>query len=130
MSSLVIDLLSWPLIVAGSIFIVIGAVGMVRMPDVYTRMHAASVIDTLGAGLLILGLVLQAGLSLNALKLLILLALIFFFGPVVTHALAQASLHEGVEPLLSEDRRERRSSELAASGDSSELAASGDKGNR
>ncbi len=99
---------SWLFIGLGSAFVVIGAIGMVRMPDLYTRMHAASVTETLGAGLLIIGMMLQAGLTLNLLKLVFLLALLFFTGPVVTHALAQAALHEGVQPLLSEDRRRRR----------------------
>ena len=99
--------LSWVCILAGSAFVVIGAVGLVRMPDLYTRMHAASVTDTLGAGLLFAGLMLQAGLGLVTLKLLFLLALFFFTGPVATHALAQVALHAGVKPLLHEDRRER-----------------------
>ena len=107
MSVIVLNVLSWVSILAGSAFVVIGAIGLVRMPDLYTRMHAASVTDTLGAGLLIGGLMLQAGFSLVALKLLFLLALFFFTGPVVTHALAQAALHEGVQPLLHEDRRSR-----------------------
>ena len=105
MSAVIIDPLSWLLILAGSAFVVIGALGLVRMPDLYTRMHAASVTDTLGAGLLLGGLMLQAGFSLVTLKLLFLLALFFFTGPVVTHALAQAALHEGIDPLLHEDRR-------------------------
>jgi len=103
----VIDIASWVLIALGSIFVIIGAFGVVRMPDVFTRMHAASVTETLGVGFLILGMILQAGLSLVALKLLVLLALLFFTGPVVTHALAQAALHEKIEPLLAEDRRGR-----------------------
>ncbi|MCH9809290.1 MAG: monovalent cation/H(+) antiporter subunit G [Alphaproteobacteria bacterium] len=98
---------SWVLIVAGSFFLVAGALGMLRMPDVYTRMHAASVIDTLGATLLILGLAIQAGFTLVTLKLFFVLALLFFFGPVASHALAQAALYAGVEPILDEDRRNR-----------------------
>ncbi len=101
------DAISWVLIALGSFFLVSGAIGLIRMPDVYTRMHAASVIDTLGAMLLILGLVFQSGFSLLALKLLFVIALLFFFGPVASHALAQAALHAGIEPLLAEDRRDR-----------------------
>jgi multicomponent Na+:H+ antiporter subunit G len=104
---MVIDLLSWACILLGSFFTIVGAVGLVRMPEVFTRMHAASVIDTLGVGLLILGMGLQAGLSLVTLKLIFLLALFFFTGPVITHALAQACLHEKVRPALAEDRRGR-----------------------
>jgi multicomponent Na+:H+ antiporter subunit G len=101
------DAVSWVLIGLGSFFLVAGAIGLLRMPDVYTRMHAASIIDTAGAMLLILGLVVQAGFSLLALKLLFVIALLFFFGPVASHALAQAALHAGIEPVLAEDRRNR-----------------------
>ena len=100
-----VDIVSWVLILLGSFFAVVGGIGLVRMPDVYTRMHAASVTDTLGAGFLILGMMLQAGFSLVTLKLAFIFGLFFFFAPVVTHALAQAALHEEVEPMLAEDRR-------------------------
>src|SRR5215207_7360842 len=72
------EIASWALILLGSFFTVVGAFGLVRMPEVYTRMHAASVTDTLGVDFLILGMCLQAGLSLVTLKLLFLLALFFF----------------------------------------------------
>ena len=101
----IIEIASWALILLGSFFTLVGALGLVRMPDVFTRMHAASVTDTLGVGFLILGMCLQAGLGLVTLKLFFLLALFFFTGPVVTHALAQACLHEKIAPVLSEDRR-------------------------
>ncbi len=103
----IIDLASWLLLAAGSFFTLVGALGLLRMPDVFTRMHAASVTETLGVGFLVLGMLLQTGFSLVALKLLMLLGLFFFVSPVVTHALAQACLHERVEPTLTEDRRGR-----------------------
>lgn len=102
-----VDVVSGVLILAGSFFVVVGALGLVRMPDVYTRMHAASVTDTLGAGLLLVGLMLQAGFTLVTLKLLFLLLLFLFTTPLAAHALTQAALHEGVEPKLAEDRRGR-----------------------
>jgi multicomponent Na+:H+ antiporter subunit G len=95
-----IDGLSWICFVAGSLFCIVGAVGVVRMPDLYTRMHAASVLETLGAGLILLGLLLQAGLTLVAVKLLIVSLLIFFASPTATHALARAAMVRGVKPLL------------------------------
>ncbi|PKO58978.1 MAG: sodium:proton antiporter, partial [Betaproteobacteria bacterium HGW-Betaproteobacteria-18] len=58
-----ITTVSWFSLVLGGIFCIVGAVGMLRMPDFYTRMHAASVIETLGAGLILLGLMLQAGVT-------------------------------------------------------------------
>jgi multicomponent Na+:H+ antiporter subunit G len=107
MMATLVEIASWILILAGSAFTVIGAFGLVRMPELFTRMHAASVTDTLGVGLLLLGMMLQAGLSLVSAKLLFILALFFFTGPVVTHALAQVALHERIAPMLSEDRRGR-----------------------
>ncbi|MGE0697555.1 MAG: monovalent cation/H(+) antiporter subunit G [Hyphomicrobiaceae bacterium] len=107
MLGLLVDIASWVCILAGGGFTIIGAAGLVRMPDLFTRMHAASITDTLGAGLLILGMMLQAGLTLITMKLLFILALLFFTGPVITHALAQAALHFGIEPQLAEDRRDR-----------------------
>jgi len=97
-----IDALSWVCLVAGGLFSVVGAVGVLRMPDVFTRMHAASVIDTLGAGLILLGLLLQAGVTLVAVKLLMVGLLIFFASPTATHALARAAMVRGLEPLLAD----------------------------
>jgi multicomponent Na+:H+ antiporter subunit G len=62
------------------------------------------VTDTLGAGLVLTGLVLQAGFTLVAVKLLIIGLLIFFTSPTATHALARAALTRGVQPLLAQDR--------------------------
>lgn len=98
---------SWLFLLAGGFFVMVGSLGLIRMPDFYTRLHGASIIDTLGAGLILIGLMLQSGFSLITLKLVFLLALFFFTGPVVAHALAQAALHMGLEPFLKEDRRAR-----------------------
>lgn len=100
--SLLVDSLSGLFLIAGGLFCLIGAVGLLRMPDFYTRMHAASVIETLGAGLILLGLLLQAGLSLVAAKLLMVGLLIFFASPTASHALARAALHQGVRPQLAQ----------------------------
>jgi multicomponent Na+:H+ antiporter subunit G len=101
--SAAIDIASWALLVAGGLFCIVGAVGLLRMPDFYTRMHAASVTDTLGAGLILLGLILQAGWSLVAAKLVMVGLLIFFTSPAATHALARAALGRGLKPLLARE---------------------------
>ncbi|MBX9811135.1 MAG: monovalent cation/H(+) antiporter subunit G [Burkholderiales bacterium] len=101
--NLVVDIVSWACLVSGGIFCAIGGLGLVRMPDFYTRMHAASVTDTLGAGLILFGLILQAGLTLIAVKLLIIGLLILFTSPAATHALAKAALTRGLKPLLVEE---------------------------
>lgn len=97
---LVLDLASWALLLLGSAFAVIGGVGMLRLPDFYTRMHGASLTDTLGAGLILIGLMLQAGFSLVTVKLVLILAFIFFTSPTSAHALAKAALGSGLKPLL------------------------------
>ena len=98
--TLIIDAASWACLVVGGLFCVVGGIGLLRMPDFYTRMHAASVTETLGAGLVLLGLILQAGPTLMAAKLAALGLLIFFASPTATHALASAAMARGVEPLL------------------------------
>lgn len=95
-----IDIVSWVLLVAGGFFYVVGAIGLNRMPDVFTRMHAVSVGDTMGAGLLVAGMVLQAGPTLVAAKLIIILAVMLFTGSVATHALAKAALQDDLHPVI------------------------------
>jgi multicomponent Na+:H+ antiporter subunit G len=104
---ILIDAASWLLILAGCFFILVGALGMMRFPELFARMHAASLIDTLGVGFLFAGLMFQAGFTQVTLKLLFILLLFFFTGPVITHALAQAAMEAGIKPKLSEDRRDR-----------------------
>jgi len=106
--SLALDISSAALLLAGGLFCIVGAVGVLRMPDFYTRVHAASVSDTLGAGLILLGLALQAGWTLPAAKLVIIALLIFFTSPAATHALAKAALGQGLKPLLREEGQWRR----------------------
>ncbi|MEQ8510116.1 MAG: monovalent cation/H(+) antiporter subunit G [Rhodospirillaceae bacterium] len=101
---LLLNIVSWALLAGGGFFCVVGAIGIVRMPDAFTRMHAASVIDTLGVGMIIIGLMVQSGLTLTTARLAIILALVFFTSPVATHAIARAMKHRNVEPVLSEDR--------------------------
>lgn len=92
--------LSWFCLISGGLFCIVGGIGMLRMPDLYTRLHASSVIESLGAGLILVGLMLQAGLSLITLKLLILLALLFIASPTATHAIARVAMLRGLKPIL------------------------------
>lgn len=100
--SALIDGLSWACLVAGGAFCIVGALGMLRMPDLFTRMHAASVIDTLGAGLVILGLMFQAPSWQVGAKLAVVLVLLVFTSPAATHALAKAAVARGLKPELDE----------------------------
>jgi multicomponent Na+:H+ antiporter subunit G len=98
--SAVLDLMSWAALLAGGFLVITGGVGVIRFPDLYTRMHAASVTDTGGAGLVLFGLMLQAGLSMVTVKLVLILWFLLFTGPVSSHVLAKAALHGKLAPLL------------------------------
>ncbi len=100
--SLLVDLISWALILAGSFFTLVGAVGLLRMPDIYTRLHASGVLDPFGVSLILVGLMVQAGFTLVTVKLIFLVVLLLFTSPVSCHALARAALHHGIRPRLSE----------------------------
>ncbi len=98
--SAALDLASALLLVVGGLFCLVGGVGVLRMPDFYTRAHAAGVSDNVGAALVLAGLVLQAGWTLVAVKLVIIGLLIFFTSPVATHSIVKAALGRGLEPRL------------------------------
>ena len=95
-----IDVLSWISIVAGLFFMIVGTVGILRMPDIFTRLHAAGMTDTMGAGFLILGMCLQAGAVLVVARLVLVYMFLTFTSPISTHALARAALAGGVEPYV------------------------------
>ena len=88
-----IGVVSAILLLVGSVFALIGSIGIVRMPDVFTRLHAAGITDTLGAAGVLLGLALKAGFSLLLVKLLLMLAFLLLLNPTACHALARAALH-------------------------------------
>lgn len=87
-------------LVGGLFFVFAGTIGVLRLPDFYTRIHAAGMTDTLGAELIMLGLIIQAGFSLLSLKLLLVAFILLITSPTATHALANAAHHAGLKPLL------------------------------
>ena len=114
----VVDILSWACIVSGAGFSLIGALGLVRLPVVFARMHGTGIIDTLGVGLIFIGLMFHAGFRLILAKLILVLLFILFTSPTATHALARAALRGGVDPLASDHKEEppgRKSEKGAAS---------------
>lgn len=94
-----LDIASWAFLLAGSAFCVIGGVGLHRLPDLYSRTHAAGVTDTLGAGLVLVGLMFQGGLSLVTVKLLMVLVLLYITSPTSGHALVKAAYSSGLKAL-------------------------------
>jgi len=99
----VLEIIALLLVFAGALFCLVGAIGVLRFPDLFSRMHSAGITDTLGALLVLVGLMLLAGWSLATAKLLFILAFLWMTSPAATHALAKAALHGGEKPLLAEE---------------------------
>lgn len=95
-----LTLASWGLLVTGGIFGLIGAVGLNRLPDFYTRTHAVGMVDTFSAPLILIGLLLQSHQPLVAAKLVLILVFLFFTSPTASHALVRAAFFHGLRPLL------------------------------
>jgi multicomponent Na+:H+ antiporter subunit G len=100
MMGMILEWLSWLLLAAGGFFVLVGGVGVMRMPDLYTRIHAASVTETLGTMLILVGLMLHSGLELATFKLLAILVFLLFTGPVSSYALGNTALLGGLKPEL------------------------------
>ena len=95
---LTLDIASWILLMAGSGFVLTGGLGLFRLPDFYTRLHASGIVDTLGAGLIVAGLMLQSGFTQVTAKLLLILVFLFFTSPTATHAVAHAAVAGKLKP--------------------------------
>ncbi len=102
---LVRDIVSWGLILLGSGAVVTGAIGIVRFPDFYTRLHAAGVTDTAGAELIVFGMMLQAPSWIVVAKLGFISVFLALTSPVATHAIAHAAWMVGFRPLQGADLR-------------------------
>jgi multicomponent Na+:H+ antiporter subunit G len=98
MIALLVEAASWTFLLLGAFLVLVGALGLVRMPDFYTRLHPAGITDSLGADFILTGLVLQAGFSLVTVKLFLIGAFLFFTSPTSTHAIANAALVAGLKP--------------------------------
>lgn len=96
---LLFDILTTVFVLPGCVLILIGGYGMIRLKDVFERMHAAGMVDTLGMALIIIGLMFQGGLTLITFKLFLIIVFVLYTSPVVTHALARAAIVGGVDPI-------------------------------
>ena len=94
------DILSWPFLISGVLFSIVGGIGLIRLPDLYSRMHAAGIVDTIGIALISIGLIIQAGATIVTVKLIIIVIFVFMTSPTSTHALAKAALHGAVRPAV------------------------------
>ena len=97
---MILDLLSWISLVGGGLVGIVGAVGIHRFPDFYSRQHATGIADTLCAMLILLGLGLQAGMTLAAFKLALIFLFLFITSPTASHVLANVAMLGGLKPRL------------------------------
>ncbi|MEX2525947.1 MAG: monovalent cation/H(+) antiporter subunit G [Gammaproteobacteria bacterium] len=95
----VVNILSWAFLLAGAFLGISGAVGLFRFPEFFTRLHAASVTDSLCAALIVLGLILQSASLMLIIKLVLILLILTYTSPTAAHALAKAALHGGLKPV-------------------------------
>ena len=95
---IIIEVVSWTFMLSGSFFVIIGAVGTLRFPDFWSRLHAVSITDSAGVLLLFAGMCMQAGFTLITVKLIIIGIFLFITGPTSTHAIANAALVSGLRP--------------------------------
>ena len=99
----IIEILSGLCLLFGSVLCITGGVGLFRMPDFFSRVHASGVTETLAAPLLLIGLLLQMEWSLDMLKVIMILLVVLATNPTATHAMAKATLHGGLRPRVSDD---------------------------
>jgi len=97
---MVVEVLSWICFLSGGFLCISGSVGMLRLPDFFSRVHASSITETLATPLLLGGVMLQTGWSLDTLKLLMVAGFVLSTNPTATHAMVKAALHDGQTPLV------------------------------
>ncbi|AWB66430.1 sodium:proton antiporter [Saccharobesus litoralis] len=103
----ILDVISSVLLVSGAFFGLSGAIGLFKFPDFFTRVHAASVTDSLAAMLMIGGLLLQTSFDINTAKLLFILIFLMMTTPTASHALAKSARHGGLLSLAENKEQQR-----------------------
>ncbi len=97
---LILDIITWAALLVGCFFVFITGFGLLRFPDLYSRIHAGGMADTLASFLILGGLAVQSGFTLVTVKLLFIIAFLFFTSPTATYALAQATFVAGLKPRM------------------------------
>lgn len=96
------------LLLAGAALVVIGALGLLRLPDFFARTHGASITDSAGAVMMLAGLLCHAPDGATALRLVLVTLFLLIASPTASHALANAALADGIRPLARDKRRDRQ----------------------
>jgi multicomponent Na+:H+ antiporter subunit G len=97
------------LMIGGILFMLVGGIGINRLPDFYTRAHAAGKVDTLGIMMFLAGMMVFEGLTINSAKLLLIVAFVAFTSPVASHALARRAMLFGLKPWFGDNNTENKS---------------------
>jgi multicomponent Na+:H+ antiporter subunit G len=97
-----LDIASWVFLLTGGCFAIVGGIGLLRLPDFYARIHGGGITDTMGAGCVLVGLMLQAGDWLVVFKLAMILFFLMLTSPTSAHALSKSALAHGIRPRLAE----------------------------
>ena len=106
--SLLFDFLSLVCFFVGIVALITGSIGLLRLPDVYSRIHAAGIIDTAAVGFIVLGMILQSGFSLTSVKLALIVLFLIFTSPISGHAVAMMANKFGVKPKAREVRKSQK----------------------
>ena len=107
MTDMLVHVLTIALAVLGGLFFLAGTLGLLRLPDFYSRVHAATKCDTVGAGAILLALAIHVAPHPEALKILALLLLVLLSSPTSGHALARAAHHTGLVPWRRPEERDK-----------------------
>lgn len=108
---MIIDILSDICLLLGGVFTLTGAIGLLRLPNFYTRLHAASVTESLAAPLLIIGIILDTGFTLDSAKLILIIVIMVVSNPTITHALCRAAAIGGNTPEVGESHTQTKQSQ-------------------
>ena len=120
------DILATILLVVGVFFLTVAAIGFIRLPDVFCRLHITGVIDTMGAPVILLAAAVYLGWTLESGKLLLAIVFLYFTAPLVGHLLGRAALQAGYRPVLEEEGEGAASSSGAAADQARRSADAGD----
>lgn len=102
---LALDIVSWVFLILGSFFSIVGGIGIVRLPEFFSRLHGGGITDTLGAGLILIGLLFQATDVLIGGKLMMILFFLIMTSPASCHALAKSALSQNIKPSLDDKKK-------------------------
>lgn len=93
------------LVTMGLFFMAVAALGLLRLPDFYTQAHAVSKTETLGLGLVMLGLAVYVGVEPLSVKLVAAVVFVLLANPVASHLLTRAAIRQGLRPWTRANRR-------------------------